>query len=330
MPAPSRPIPRRTFLAAAGLAALARCLRPRPARAAYPERALRLIVPFPAGGAVDAVARLIAKALGDTPGVQVVIDNRGGAGGVIGMDAVAHAAPDGYTLILSHSGLTAMPGLYRDLPFDPVRDFAGVVTMASGAYVLVAGRAAPFASVGDLITYAKAHPGKITYASAGIGSTVHLASEFFKRAAGIDLLHIPYKGAAPALTDVVGGQVDMMFAPAATSLPLAAAGQIRALGITSAQRSALAPNLPAIAESLPGFDVTGWYGLAVPAGTPAAAIAKLNADVNRALAAPGIAAQLNQQGLEPIGGSPAEATARIASEVVRWTAIIRDAGIKPQ
>jgi tripartite-type tricarboxylate transporter receptor subunit TctC len=302
----------------------------RRACAAYPERSIRLIVPFTAGGGVDGVARPLGRALMDGIGVSVVIDNRGGAGGVIGMDAVAHAPPDGYTLLLSHSGFTAMPGLYRDLPFDPVRDFAGIVTAASGAYILAANPGVPFRSVATLIAYAKANPGKVAYASAGTGSTSHLAAEFFKRAAAVDLLHIPYKGAAPALTDVVGGQVQIMFAPAVASLPLAASGKLAMLAVTAPQRSRLAPDVPTVGETLPGFDVTGWYGLAAPAGTPAAAVARINAEVNRALATADFVAQLAQQGLEPVGGPPEEAAARIASDVVRWTRIIREAGIKAQ
>jgi tripartite-type tricarboxylate transporter receptor subunit TctC len=313
----------------AGLAAAA--IAPRPASAAYPERAIRLIVPFAAGGAVDAVGRVLGKALSANLGEPVVIDNRGGAGGIVGMEAAAHASGDGYTLLLSHSGFAAMPGLYRDLPFDPLRDFTGVITAASGAYVLVVNARAPFASTADLIAFAKLHPGQLTYASAGAGSTIHLASESFKRRAGIDVLHVPYKGAAPAMTDLLGGQVDMMFAPAVASLPLAAAGKLRALAVTSAKRSAFAPDLPTVAESgLPGFEVSGWYGLAAPAATPAAAVARLNNETNRALNSAAVLAELRAQGLEPVGDTPAEATAFIGAEVARWTAIIRDAGIKPQ
>jgi tripartite-type tricarboxylate transporter receptor subunit TctC len=182
---------RRQFVA--GLAG-AGAWMPQPAFSAYPERTIRLIVPFAAGGAVDAVARVLGNALSANLGTSVVIDNRGGAGGIIGMEAAAHAIGDGYTLLLSHSGFAAMPGLYRDLPFDPVRDFIGVITAASGAYVLVVNARAPFASTADLVAFATAHPGQVTYASAGAGSTIHLASEFFKRLAAIDLLHVPYKG----------------------------------------------------------------------------------------------------------------------------------------
>ena len=189
------------------------------------------------------------RAAGRGLGQSVVIDNRGGAGGIIGMDAVAKSPADGYTLLLAHSGLTYMPGLYRKLPFDPVKDFDGVITAVSGSYVLAVNNDAPFKSVAELIAYAKAHPGKLTYGSAGIGSTLHLAAEFFKRAAGIDILHVPYKGAAQATTDLVGGQVQMMFGPTVAILPLAQAGKIRALAVTSPKRSALAPDLPTMIES---------------------------------------------------------------------------------
>ena len=297
----------------------------------YPSKSIQLIVPFAAGGAVDGVARVLGNALAANLGKPVVIDNRGGAGGVIGMDAAAHAPADGHTLLLSHSGFAAMPGLYAKLPFDPVRDFQGVVTIASGAYVLAAHLGAPFKSVAELIAYARANPGKITYASAGTGSTIHLAAEFFKTMAGVDLLHIPYKGAAPATTDVVAGQVQMMFGPAVNILPLTHSGKLTALAVTSARRSALAPELPTIAESgLPGFEVAGWYGLAAPAATAKVTITILNGEANRALRSAEVVEQLRAQGLEPVGGTAEAANAWIKSEVAQWTKVIREAGIKAQ
>ena len=323
------PFSRRVVLNAA--AATAAVLAPRVALAAYPERPIRLIVPFPPGGAVDAVGRLLANAFTPNLGQPVVIEDRGGAGGIIGMEAAAHAAPDGYTMMVSHSGFAAMPGLYRKLPFDPVQDFAGVITAASGIYVLVVNPDVPFKSVAELIAYAKVNPGKLAYASAGIGSTLHLASEFFKRSAGIDILHVPYKGSGPAVTDLLAGQVQMMFGPAVNTLPLAQAGKLKALAVTSAKRSALAPELPTVAESgLPGFEVVGWYGLAVPSATPQAPIARLNAEANKALKSADLIGELRVQGYEPMGGTPNEATAWIRSEVARWTSVIRDAGIEPQ
>jgi tripartite-type tricarboxylate transporter receptor subunit TctC len=297
----------------------------------YPSKSIRLIVPFAAGGAVGAVARVLSTPLSASLGQPVVIDNRGGAGGIIGMDAVAKAAPDGYTLLLAHSGLTYMPGLYKKLPFDPVKDFAGVITAVSGSYVLAVSARAPFKSVAELVATAKANPGKLTYGSAGIGSTLHLAAEFFRRAAGIDILHVPYKGAAQATTDLVGGQVQMMFGPLVAIMPLADAGKLRALAVTSAKRSALAPNVPTMIESgISGFEVTGWYGLAAPAGTPKDVIDKLNGETNNALKSAELIEQFRLQGYEPLGGTPDEMNAQIKSDTVRWTRIIQDAGIKPQ
>src|ERR1700688_3128077 len=285
------PISRRALINTAAFATAA-TLVPRMARAAYPERPVRLIVPFVPGGAVDAVGRLLGNAMTANLGQPVVIENRGGAGGVIGMEASAHAAPDGYTMMVSHSGFAAMQGLYRKLPFDPVHDFEGIITAVSGIYVLVVNPGVPFKSVAELIVYARANPGKLSYASAGVGSTVHLAGEFFKRSAGVEIVHVPYKGSGPAPSDLVGGQVQLMFGPAVNTLPLVQAGNLRALAVTSAKRSALAPDLPTVAESgVPGFDVVGWYGLAAPAGTPQAAVAKLNGEANSVLKSADLIAQ---------------------------------------
>jgi tripartite-type tricarboxylate transporter receptor subunit TctC len=297
----------------------------------YPSKSIRLIVPFAAGGAVGAVARVLSNPLSQSLGQSIVIDNRGGAGGIIGMDAVAKAQPDGYTLLLAHSGLTYMPGLYRKLPFDPVADFDGVIAAVTGTYVLAVTNDAPFKTVAELIAYAKANPGKLSYGSAGIGSTLHLAAEFFKRAAGIDAIHVPYKGGGQAATDLVSGQVQMMFGPAVAVMPLAQAGKIRALAVTSLKRSALIPELPTMAESgVPGFEVSGWYGLAAPAGTPKDIILKLNTVANTALTAPELIEQFRLQGYEPLGGTPDDMNALIKADTARWTRIIRDAAIEPQ
>jgi tripartite-type tricarboxylate transporter receptor subunit TctC len=296
----------------------------------YPSHSIRLVVPFAPGGAVDSLARVIANPLSERLGQPVVVYNRGGAGGSIGMDEVAKAVPDGYTLLLDHSGLTYMPGFYRNLPFDPAKDFAGIVVAVSGIYVLAVNNDLPVKSVAELIAYAKAHPGKLSYGSAGVGSSLHLAGEFLKHDAGIDIVHVPYKGPAEAATDMIGGRIQMMFGPSVTILPLAQAGKIRALAVTSAKRSTLAPDLPPMAETLPGFEVIGWYGLGAPAGTPVSVVGKLNAAANAALKLPDFNAQVRKLGYEEIGGSPDEANARIKSDVVRWTKIIRDAGIEQQ
>jgi tripartite-type tricarboxylate transporter receptor subunit TctC len=296
----------------------------------YPSHAIRLVVPFSPGGAVDSLARVIANPLAARLGQPVVIYNRGGAGGSIGMDEVAKSTPDGYTLLLDHSGLTYMPGFYRKLPFDPVQDFDGIIVAVSGIYVLAVNLDLPVKSVADLIAYAKANPGTLSYGSAGIGSSLHLAGEFLKHDAGVDIVHVPYKDPAEAATDLIGGRIQMMFGPSVTILPLAQAGKLRALAVTSAKRSALAPELPTMAETLPGFEVVGWYGLAAPAGAPQDTIAKLNAETNKALQSPDLISQLRQLGYEQIGGTPEQASARIKSDVARWTKIIRDAGIEPQ
>jgi tripartite-type tricarboxylate transporter receptor subunit TctC len=297
----------------------------------YPSKSIRLIVPFAAGGAVGAVARVLATPLSQSLGQSIVIDNRGGAGGIIGMDAVAKSPPDGHTLLLIHSGITYMPGLYRKLPFDPATDFDGVIAAVSGSYVLAVTNGMPFKTVAELIAYAKANPGKLSYASAGIGSTLHLATEFFKRVAGIDMIHVPYKGASQAATDLVGGQVQVMIGPAVTIMPLAQAGKVRALAVPSRTRSALAPELPTMIESgVPDFDVTSWYGLAAPTGTPKEVILKLNAVTNNALTQPELIGLFRLQGYEPLGGTPEDLNALIKTDVAHWTKIIRDAGIEPQ
>ena len=263
------PISRRALVHSAALATAA-ALAPRVARAAYPERPIRLIVPFAPGGAVDAVGRLLGNAMTADLGQPVVIENRGGAGGVIGMETAAHAAPDGYTMMVSHSGFAAMPGLYKKLPFDPVRDFEGIVTAVSGIYVLVVNPSVPFKSVAELISYAKANPGKLS--ASVVGSTVHLAGEFFKHAASIDIVHVPYKGRTchpdlPRPCDDAG--------PAVNTLPLAQAGNLRALAVTRQ-----APRSPSICRRSPKApaDLMWWAGgLALPAGTPKAAVASSTA-----------------------------------------------------
>ena len=296
----------------------------------YPNKSIRLIVPFAAGGAVGAVARVLSTPLQVGLGQSIVIDNRGGAGGIIGMDAVAKSPPDGYTLLLAHSGITYMPGLYRTLPFDPDKDFEPVITAVTGLYVLAVSNDAPFKTIAEMAAYAKANPSKLSYGSAGIGSTLHLGTEFLKRAAGINIIHVPYKGAAQATTDLVGGQIQVMIGPAVAILPLAQSGKVRALAVTSLKRSPRAPDLPTVAESVHGFEVSGWYGLAAPAGTPKPIVAKLNAEANRALKSPELIEQFRIQGYEPLGGTPDDMKMQIKTDVAQWTRIIRDAAIEPQ
>lgn len=297
----------------------------------FPAKPVRLIVPFPAGGGGDSAARLLVQELSMRIGQQVVVDNRGGAGGLIGMEIVKNALPDGYTVLLSTAGFVAMPALHKRLPFDPARDFTGVITALSGAYILVVHPGSPFKSVTALIAYAKANPGKLDYASAGNGSTIHLAGELFKNMAQINWVHVPYKGAGPALTDVIGRQVKSMFASATNGLPMIKSGKLRALAVTSAKRSSLARELPTIAESgLPGFEVTGWYGIAAPVQTPRFIVARLNAEVNHVLRLPELAERLPAQGLEIVGGIADAATALIKGDVARWISVLRDAGLKQE
>jgi len=232
---------------------------------------------------------------------------------------------------MSTAGFAAMPALHKTLPFDPVKDFTGVIVAESGIYILVVNPSSPFNSVKELIAYAKANPRKLDFGSAGIGSTIHLAGELFKSMAQVDMVHVPYKGAGPAVTDLIGGQLQTMFASALNALPMIKARKLKALAVTSEKRSMLAPELPTIAESgVPGFEVTGWYGVAAPVRTPKTIVRKLNADANAALKSPDFIERLLAQGLEPVGGTPDEATALISRDVTRWLKVTRGAGIRAE
>src|SRR5437773_1918144 len=260
----------------------------------YPAKALRLIVPFPAGGPADALARLVGDKLSASLGKAVVVDNRPGAGGNIGMELGAKSAPDGYTLILAPAGnLTVNPFLYRSVPYDVARDFAPVTVIAAVPNVLVVHPSVPAKSVAELIRYAKAHPGTLNYSSPGNGSGAHLAGELFKSMAGVDIVHIPFNGIAPAVGAVVGGQVQMMFAGASSALPQVKAGRLVALGVATSRRIAAAPEVPTLGESgLPGFDVTSWYGIVAPAATPHDIIARLQTEITGALSQPHVREKL--------------------------------------
>ncbi len=297
---------------------------------AYPARALRLIVPFPPGGPADALARLVGDKLSVSLGQAVVVDNRPGAGGNIGMELGAKSAPDGYTLILAPAGnLTVNPALYRSVPYDVARDFEPVTVIASVPNVLVVHPAIAVKNVAELIQYAKAHPGTLNYSSPGNGSGAHLAGELFKSMAGIDIVHIPFNGIAPAVGAVVGGQVQMMFAGAPAALPQVKAGRLVALGVASPRRIAAAPEVPTLAESgLPGFDVTSWYGIVAPAGTPHDSIAKLQTEIGGALTQADVRERLAALGADPIGNTPAEFATMIKAETAKWGKIVKDANIR--
>jgi tripartite-type tricarboxylate transporter receptor subunit TctC len=296
----------------------------------YPDKPVRLIVPLSAGSAVDTLARIPAEKLSQIWGQQVVVDNRVGANGIIGTEAAAKAAPDGYTLLLTNdAALATSPALYPKLPYDPLRDFAPITLAASIPVILVAHASQPFTSVKELIDYAKANPGKLHYASGGNGSAQHVPMEMFKQAAGIDLVHVPYKGLAPAFNDVVAGQVPVMFAGLSNAPQHIKAGRIRALAIGSARRSSAMPDLPTMQEAgVAGFDYSAWAGFLAPAGTPAPIVQKVNADLVRVLAMPEVRDKLVALGFELAPGSPAEFGDMIKREIAKVAKVVKDAGIR--
>lgn len=289
----------------------------------YPIKPVRMIVPYAAGGGVDILGRIVAGKLTESLGVQVVVDNRAGGGTIIGTEAVAHAAHDGYTLLFTNAALTASPALNEKLPFDPVKSFAPVA-MAAGSYnVLIVHPSLPVRSVKELVALAKAKPRALNYASGGVGSAIHLAMELFQSAAGIDVVHIPYKGAGPALTDVLGGQVLMMFVTPPPAVGYIKTGRLRPLGTSSPKRLTVLPDVPTIAESgYPGFEVNNWYGLLAPASTPNDVVARLNGAVNAILAMPDVKERIAALGAEPAPGTPEQFAARVRKEVQSWTQVL--------
>jgi tripartite-type tricarboxylate transporter receptor subunit TctC len=290
----------------------------------YPTKPVRMIVPYAAGGGVDILARVMAGKLTERLGRQVIVENRPGAGTIIGSDAVARAAADGYTLLFTNAALAASPALHDKLPYDTLKAFAPIAVVAGSYSVLVVHPSLPAKTVRQLVALAKAKPGQLNYASGGVGSAIHLAMELFENAAGIDVVHIPYKGAAPALADVVGGQVLMMFATPPASIGYIRAGRLRALGVTSLGRLAILPGVPTIAESgYPGFEANNWYGVLAPAGTPDAIVSRLNADVDAVLAMPDTKERIASLGAEPGGGTPAQFGDRIRKEVAKWAKVLR-------
>jgi tripartite-type tricarboxylate transporter receptor subunit TctC len=294
----------------------------------WPGHFVRLIVPYPAGGGADTIARLVAGRLSEMWGQQVLIENRGGAGGNIASEAAARSAPDGYTMYLAGEFQATNPYLYPKLNYDPVADFMPVSLVVQYPTAVVVPNSSPTHSIAEFVAYAKANRGKLTFASPGYGTGPHLAGELFKRVAGIELTHIPYRGAAPALQDLVPGRVDSFFNNIAAVVPLMQQGQLRVLAITTAKRTPAAPELPTLAESgLPGFDVSGWYAIFVPAKTSTAIVRKMHADVVAVLAEPAIKARLQELGLFVIGSTPEELATFLRSEMEKWGPVIKDAGI---
>ena len=318
-------------IAIAGLAASA----PAPAQSdpaqSYPSKPIRLIVPFAAGGGVDLTARTIAQMLTEAWGQPVVVDNRAGANGTIGVEIAAKSPPDGYTLTMISASHSVNVNLYKNLPYDLVSDFAPITQATTQPYVLVVNPRLPVRSVGDLIAMAKARPNSLNYGSSGIGGLSHLSGALFAAQANIQLTHIPYKGGSPAMQDVVAGRIEMLFSTLLQSHAHIAAGKLRPLAVTTATRSPAAPQLPTMIESgMPGFVVAGWYGILAPAGTPAAIITKLNKEVVRVLHTPEMRERLASDGSEPVGGTPEEFAAHIKSEIAKWHKVILEADIKPE
>ena len=295
----------------------------------YPVRTVKVIVPFSPGGAVDGPMRVIAQELSKRMGQQVVVENKPGAGATIGTEQVARAAPDGYTLLLASQTNAISATLYTRLAYDPIEDFAPISLIGREPGVLVVNPSLPVNSVQELIAYAKTNPGKLNFASSGNGTSIHLSAELFKAMAGVQITHVPYKGSAPALQDLVGGQVQLMFDNLPSSLALIKAGKLKALAVTSKERAAALPDVPTIAESgLPGFEASSWFGLLAPAGTPQPIIAKLNAEIAKWLATPEAKEKMLGQGANAAGGTPEDFVQFIAAETAKWQKVVKESGAK--
>lgn len=316
---------RRWLLASASLVACA--ITPVLAQS-YPVKSIRLVVPFPAGGPTDIVARPLAQFLGDNLKQQVIVDNRGGAGGSIGADSVAKSQADGYTLLMATVGTHAInASLYRNLPYDPVKDFTPIALVAAAPVALVAHPSVPVSSVAELLARAKAQPGAISFGTAGNGTPGHLTGEMFRAATGADLKHVPYKGSAPAITDLIGGQIQLMFDPLQSVLPHVQAGKLKLLAVSSAARSAAAPEAPTLAEAgLKDFEATAWWGVFAPANLPSAIAAKLNTEIDRVVRSEAFRERLVPRGVQVIGGSREEFARFQQRELAKWGKAVRDSG----
>ncbi|MBI3067329.1 MAG: tripartite tricarboxylate transporter substrate binding protein [Betaproteobacteria bacterium] len=299
------------------------------ATAKYPERPIRFIVPFPPGAANDILARAVGQRLADRWGQSVIVDNRGGAGGTLGTAIAARATPDGYTIVIVPATHAINVTLYTKPPYDAVRDFAPIALIATGPYMLVVNPSLPARSVKELLALAKARPGRLNYGSAGTGNATHLIGELMKSMTGIQITHVPYKGVGPALTDVIAGQVQIMFGSVSATSPQARAGRVRALAVTSAKRSIAVPDVPTLDEAgVPGFDAVGWWGVLAPAGIPAAIVAKINREIVAMLANAEMRQWLQTQGFEPAGGSSQQFARYINDEIVKWGKVVRASGAR--
>jgi len=319
---------RTTTLVAAGLAALGIAAGAAHAQS-YPVKPIRIINPFSPGGSLDLVARMLARSMTPELGQQVIVENRPGAGGTIGVELVAKSPPDGYTLLIVQSSITVNPNLQKKIPYDPVRDFEPISKVASYMFFLVAHPSLPVRSVKQLIALARSKPGQVNYASVGVGSGTHLAAELFNHTAGTKMIHIPYKGTGQVMPDLLGGQVALHFGSTSV-VPHVKAGKLVPLGVTGAKRSPVLPHVPTIAESgMPGFEVSAWNALFAPAGTPAPIINRLNGLVKKGLELPEAKAIMDKQGLEATPSTPAELGALVKSELAKWAKVIKAAGITP-
>ena len=297
----------------------------------WPTGPVRIVVPFAAGGAIDTVARLIGQKLSESLKQPVVIENRPGAGGNVGTDAVAKSAPDGYTLLLTTNGHAISPSLYRKLPYDPIRDFAPVTQLHASTLVLVAGKKLPAQSLAEMIAAAKTQPGSLSYGSTGVGNPLHLTMEMLKLQAGIDVIGVPYRGDAPLLTALTAGEIDMAVSPLPTTRPHIEAGNLRALGVTGAKRNPAIPNVPTIAEQgLAGFDSSSWHGFLVPAQTPREIVQRLYEESRKVLDAPDIRERLAKMGIEPVGTPPDAFAALVKKDIEKFAEVVRKAQIPPQ
>ncbi|MFI4998422.1 MAG: Bug family tripartite tricarboxylate transporter substrate binding protein [Reyranellales bacterium] len=295
----------------------------------YPSRPIRLIVPYAPGGGADAVARILARHVGDSVGQSVVVENKGGAGSIIGTDLVAKAEPDGYTLLLGQSGpISINPAVYKSLPYDPVKDFVPITMTNSYPYVLVVNAKLPANSLQEFVALGKSKPGSMNYGTTGVGAANHLMTELFCRKAGLKMTHIPYRGTALAVADLVAGQLTMVFGDPVSVLPHMQAGTLRALAVSSLQRSPVAPQVPTLVESgFPGLEAVAWHGILAPARTPPAIVDKLNAELVKALRNPEIKELLSKQAMEPVGDTPAEFAAFIQKDIATWKVVAADANV---
>ncbi len=301
---------------------------PAGAQTAFPSKTITIIVPFSAGGTTDILARIVGQALSTELGQSVVIDNRAGAGGNIGGQAAARAPADGHTLFMGTVGTHAInASLYKKMPFDPIKDFAPLTRVANVPNLLVANPAQPYKSVAELIAYAKANPGKVNFGSSGSGSSIHLSGELFKSMAKVDMVHVPYKGSAPAVTDLLGNQIGIMFDNMPSAIQHVRSGKLRPLAVTTAKRSPELPNVPTIAEAgVPGYEATSWFGLFAPAGTPPAVVTRLNTAIVKVLAQPEVKKKISEQGAEIHSEKPEQFAAFIQKESVKWGKVVRDSG----